>query len=125
VSTFLDDLGTQSLGDVLELAENGLFLGPFRNVSYTNALASFDPSDRLLLYTDGISEATFSDGEPFGLVRLRGFAAAQVNSQPVAFVNALMNTVSIQPFSLVFRPKTFAKYFRRRLYYSVVESIIG
>jgi serine phosphatase RsbU (regulator of sigma subunit) len=82
-------------GDVLELAENGLFLGPFRNVSYTNALAPFDLGDRLLLYTDGIIEATFSDGEPFGLVRLREFAAAQVNSQPAAFVNALMNTVSI------------------------------
>ncbi len=82
-------------GDVLELSENGLFLGPFRNVSYANALAPFDPGDRLLLYTDGIIEATFSDGEPFGLARLREFAAAHVSSQPAAFANALMNTVSI------------------------------
>ena len=82
-------------GEVLELAENGLFLGPFRNVSYANARAPFDPGDRLLLYTDGIIEATFSDGEPFGLVRLREFAAAQGNSEPAAFANALLNTVSI------------------------------
>lgn len=82
-------------GDVLELAENGLFLGPFRNASYTNARVPFDPGDRLLLYTDGIIEATFSDGEPFGPTRLREFAVAQVNSEPAAFANALMNTVSI------------------------------
>lgn len=82
-------------GEALELLENGLFLGPFRNVSYANARAPFDPGDRLLLYTDGIIEATFSDGEPFGLVRLREFAAAQVNSEPAAFANALLNTVSI------------------------------
>jgi sigma-B regulation protein RsbU (phosphoserine phosphatase) len=82
-------------GDVLELAENGLILGPFRNVPYANACAPFDPGDRLLLYTDGILEATFSDGEPFGLVRLREFAAAQGNSEPAAIANALLNTVSI------------------------------
>jgi sigma-B regulation protein RsbU (phosphoserine phosphatase) len=82
-------------GDVLELAENGLFLGPFRNASYTNARTPFVPGDCLLLYTDGIVEATFSDGEPFGPVRLREFAAAQANSKPAEFANALMNTVSI------------------------------
>ena len=82
-------------GDVLELAENGFFLGPFRNASYTNAHTPFVPGDRLLLYTDGIIEATFSDGEPFGPVRLREFAAAHGNSEAAAFANALMNTVSI------------------------------
>jgi len=82
-------------GEVVELAENGLILGPFRKASYTNMLAPFDPGDRLLLYTDGIIEATLSDGEPFGAVRLREFAAAHRNSEPAAFARALMNAVSI------------------------------
>ncbi len=88
-------LARRASGEVLELAENGLILGPFRKASYTNAIAPFEPGDRLLLYTDGIIEATVSDGEPFGPVRLREFAAAQANSEPAAFANTLMDTVSI------------------------------
>ena len=85
----------RSSGEVLELAENGLFLGPFRSASYTNAAAPFDPGDRLLLYTDGILEATFSDGEPFGSARLRELAIARSNLEPAAFTDILLDTVSI------------------------------
>lgn len=84
-------------GDLLELAENGLFLGPFRNASYANVRAPFEAGDRLVLYTDGIVEATFSDGEPFGPERLREFTAALRNSDPEAFVEGLINKVSIGP----------------------------
>ncbi len=49
-----------------------------------------------MLYTDGIVEATYSDGEPFGPARLREFVAAQLNSEPVAFLDALINTVSMR-----------------------------
>jgi serine phosphatase RsbU (regulator of sigma subunit) len=40
--------------EVIELAENGLFLGPFRHAKYTNVSTSFTQGDHLLLYTDGI-----------------------------------------------------------------------
>jgi hypothetical protein len=40
-------------------------------------------------------EAMFSDGEPFGPVRLREFAVAQGNSELATFASALMNAVSI------------------------------
>jgi len=83
-------------GEILELAENGLFLGPFRNASYTNVRTSFNRGDRLLLYTDGIVEATFTDGEPFGPERLRKFFATQGDSEPAGLVDALLNTVSIR-----------------------------
>jgi sigma-B regulation protein RsbU (phosphoserine phosphatase) len=82
-------------GEILELAENGLFLGPFRNASYANVRTPFNRGDRLLLYTDGIVEATFSDGEPFGPERLRKFFATQGDSELAGLANALMNTVSI------------------------------
>jgi sigma-B regulation protein RsbU (phosphoserine phosphatase) len=86
----------RSSGDILELAENGLFLGPFRNASYTNIRAQFNRGDLLLLYTDGIVEATFTDGEPFGPERLREFLAAQGHSEPAGLADALMNTVSVR-----------------------------
>ena len=83
-------------GKLIELAENGFFLGPFRNASYQNIRTSFDPGDWLLVYTDGIIEATVSDGEPFGAARLREFASSQGNSEPEAFVDALFKAVSIR-----------------------------
>ena len=83
-------------GDIIELAENGLFLGPFRDPSYANICAPFNCGDRLVLYTDGIVEATFTDGEPFGPERLREFLAAQGESKPEVLVDALMKTVSVR-----------------------------
>jgi sigma-B regulation protein RsbU (phosphoserine phosphatase) len=85
----------RTTGEVLELAENGLFLGPFRNASYSNARASFHRGDRLVLYTDGIVEAAFTDGEPFGPGRLREFVAARGDSEPAALANALMQTAPV------------------------------
>ncbi|MBZ5621669.1 MAG: serine/threonine-protein phosphatase [Acidobacteriia bacterium] len=43
---------------MIELAENGLFLGPFQHARDNNVSASFTPGDHFLLYTDGIIEAT-------------------------------------------------------------------
>ena len=83
-------------GEVIELAENGLFLGPFRHASYENIRVPFEPGDRLLCYTDGIIEATVADGEPFGAVRLREFASAQTRSAPAAFIDALLHAVSVR-----------------------------
>ncbi len=83
-------------GEIQELAENGLSLGPFRNASYKNVSAPFNYGDRLLLYTGGIVKATFSDGEPFGHERLRGFAAGHSKSEPATFADALIKTVSIR-----------------------------
>jgi sigma-B regulation protein RsbU (phosphoserine phosphatase) len=86
----------RSSGEILELEENGLFLGPFKNASYTNISAPFDRGDRLLLYTDGIVEATFTDGEPFGPERLREFFATMGDSEPADTAHALMKTVSVR-----------------------------
>lgn len=40
-------------------------------------------------------EAVFTDGEPFGLRRLREFLAAPSDSEPGALVDALINAVVI------------------------------
>lgn len=44
-------------GEVVQLAENGLFLGPFAHATYSNMTVTFETGDKLLLYTDGIVEA--------------------------------------------------------------------
>jgi sigma-B regulation protein RsbU (phosphoserine phosphatase) len=66
----------RAAGEVLELAENGLMLGPFAAAKYESVRVPFARGDRLLLYTDGIIEATLKDGEEFGLHRLKEFARA-------------------------------------------------
>ena len=81
-------------GEVTELAENGLFLGPFRHAVYQNLTAPFDRGDRFLLYTDGIIEATYGDGEPFGPERLRQFFAAAPTGDPMKVAGDLISVVS-------------------------------
>jgi serine phosphatase RsbU (regulator of sigma subunit) len=79
---------------VVELAENGLFLGPFRHARYTNVSTSFTPGDDLLLYTDGIVEATMPDAQPFGPDRLKDFALLSKAADPSALVDSLIRKVS-------------------------------
>jgi serine phosphatase RsbU (regulator of sigma subunit) len=42
---------------------------------------ALEPGDRLLLYTDGITEARSADGEQFGIARLIDFATRAVADQ--------------------------------------------
>lgn len=81
-------------GEIAELAENGLFLGPFRHAKYQNIRAPFQQGDSLLLYTDGIVEATLADGEPFGDARLREFFAARGAGEPAGTADALLQAVA-------------------------------
>ena len=84
----------RSAGEILELAENGLLLGPFRNASYANLRVPFERGDRLLLYTDGIVEAAAGDGAPFGLERLRKFFAGLREMKLAAVADALVAAAS-------------------------------
>ncbi len=57
-------------GRVEELSEGGLLLGVVEDVEYQQGLAPFAPGDALLLYSDGVSEATDPRGDQFGEERL-------------------------------------------------------
>jgi sigma-B regulation protein RsbU (phosphoserine phosphatase) len=57
-------------GHVEELGEGGLLLGVIEQTDYQQGLAAFAPGDALLLYSDGVSEATDSRGQQFGEDRL-------------------------------------------------------
>ena len=80
-------------GNVIAVAENGLMLAAFDFATYSTAAHSLEPGDRLLLYTDGIIEASSSSGEFFGEETLRkllrqtaGMDAGQAADRIVAAV---------------------------------------
>jgi PAS domain S-box-containing protein len=56
---------------VSEVLANGLPLGPFADPSYSAITVGLEPGDRIVLYTDGIIEATNPSGEEFGMKRLK------------------------------------------------------
>jgi phosphoserine phosphatase RsbU/P len=63
-------------GVAREFQENGFFLGPFAEATYSAILLQLETGDRLLLYTDGVLEFRNLAGEEFGGGRLKLFMAA-------------------------------------------------
>jgi sigma-B regulation protein RsbU (phosphoserine phosphatase) len=57
-------------GEIESLEEGGLVLGFNPDAAYSTASVNFYPGDRLLLYTDGLLEATDSRGAFYGDARL-------------------------------------------------------
>lgn len=57
-------------GTVQPLENGGAVLGVFPQWKYEDSLLHLDPGDRLILFTDGITEASLPDGEEFGEERL-------------------------------------------------------
>jgi sigma-B regulation protein RsbU (phosphoserine phosphatase) len=75
------------------LAAGGLVLGMFRDAEYANATFGLAPGDRLLLFTDGITEAFSPAGEEYGEERLamaalehRRLSAQELNQRLLAEV---------------------------------------
>jgi sigma-B regulation protein RsbU (phosphoserine phosphatase) len=81
-------------GEVVQLSENGLFIGPFPNATYSNILVPFQSGDKLLLYTDGIIEAAGPDGQEFGRERLEHLLHATKDLEPAEFVERLFQEIS-------------------------------
>jgi len=65
-------------GRAAESSDGGALLGVFPDWRYHDSQIELAPGDRLLLFTDGITEAGMEDGEEFGEERL--IASATENS---------------------------------------------
>ena len=80
-------------GSAERLAEGGSVLGAFPDRSYEEAAVEIAPGDRLLMYTDGVTEAENPGGEEFGEERLlevlRANAAADAEAIDRAIVDAV------------------------------------
>ena len=57
-------------GDVERLSEGGMVMGVFADAAFTQAELPLAPGDRVLFFTDGITEAPSPAGEEFGEERL-------------------------------------------------------
>jgi sigma-B regulation protein RsbU (phosphoserine phosphatase) len=53
-------------GRIIEVKENGLILAAFDFASYSNVIHRLEPGDRILLYTDGVVEASDASGDFLG-----------------------------------------------------------
>ena len=76
---------------VLEvLAEPGLLLGVRPNEAYAESEFSFETGDRILLYTDGLTDAENAAGESFGDAALCTFIQEKQDLQAEHFVDLLL-----------------------------------
>ncbi len=71
------------------LNEGGAVLGVFPAWEYKDALIALRPGDRLLLFTDGITEAADGDEREFGEENLAALALAQ-RARPAAEMNKVL-----------------------------------
>jgi len=84
----------KSKGKVMALDTFGLFLGISDNIEYEEKSITVERGDRLLLYTDGISELKDSSGEEFGEERLAKFIRENHQTRGESFNSNLLKTVN-------------------------------
>jgi sigma-B regulation protein RsbU (phosphoserine phosphatase) len=77
----------------IELDAEGMVLGVSKDVAFEEKCMKLARGDRLLLYTDGITEAQDPAGEFFGVARLRGLFAAQRHAAPEATIEAILQAL--------------------------------
>ena len=68
-------------GSVIRLGDGGMVLGVFPDTAYEQAECALEPGDRLIFYTDGITEARDAEGDEFGEERLTE-SAVRVRATP-------------------------------------------
>jgi sigma-B regulation protein RsbU (phosphoserine phosphatase) len=83
-----------SEGSTQALDHGGAVLGVFPTWEYENAKIEFHAGDRLLLVTDGITEASDRDDQEFGEEKLAVAALNECKSTAAEMSNALLNKVS-------------------------------
>ena len=80
-------------GSVKQLENGGALLGVFPEWKYQDSSVQLFSGDRLLLYTDGITEAARRDGEEFGEDRLISTTKSMVTEKPSALQAHLLSNV--------------------------------
>jgi len=81
-------------GSCLKLETGGTVLGMFADGSYEQASIDLLPGDRLVMFTDGITEATDSNGEEFGEERLIAILRAHPAPSAADLCDAIMRDVT-------------------------------
>jgi sigma-B regulation protein RsbU (phosphoserine phosphatase) len=82
----------KSTDKIIALDTNGLFLGIQDESLYEQKSIHYEPGDRCILYTDGITELKDDHNEEFGEVRLAKFLK-QHNNTSGSFCDNLLQTL--------------------------------
>ena len=82
-------------GEICRLASDNLPIGLFEGLSQTCSMLTtpFLPGDRLVLYTDGISESTAPDGSDLGVAGLERYVAESAHQPLGECVEAIRRRV--------------------------------
>ncbi len=84
----------RSNGQISRLESDGFPVGMFADVQYTTREVLVDRGDRLLIFSDGLTDAQNSDEEAFGDDRVIEFCRSiAASATPVELVDELMGTV--------------------------------
>jgi serine phosphatase RsbU (regulator of sigma subunit) len=81
-------------GRLVELGASGILLGHFPDAEYTPVEHQIADGDRVVLYTDGVIEATNQQGEFFDPQRLREFVVGYPGGPSETFCGALLGHLS-------------------------------
>ncbi|HYP26556.1 MAG TPA: SpoIIE family protein phosphatase [Blastocatellia bacterium] len=81
-------------GTRVRLEEGGALLGPFPDWDYEQRQVELRPGDKILLFTDGVTEALDSEGADFGeerlvelLIKNRGASASEVQERLIEAIS--------------------------------------
>jgi len=83
-----------SSGKAEAVEENGLLLAQFPEETYTFVEVPFEPGDRVVLTTDGVSECPSPKGEEFGTARLLAFLDQNRKLPTEGFADAVIEALS-------------------------------
>ena len=81
-------------GTTALLSEGGMVLGIFPDNSYDQAVIAIGPGDRVVFYTDGITESRNAAGDEYGEDRLKEVALASRHTALDAMKDALLADVN-------------------------------
>ena len=84
----------RSRGDVRVLTDGGIVLGIFPDAKYLDGAMHLEPGNKLLLFTDGIMEATNTRGQEYGEDRLRRELDDDPSGETATLHHKLMQDVS-------------------------------
>jgi phosphoserine phosphatase RsbU/P len=80
-------------GTVTSITENGLMLAAFDFATYTTITHAIQPGDRLILYTDGVLEATNIHDEEFGPDRLHALVRETASLTDVEAADKIISSI--------------------------------
>jgi sigma-B regulation protein RsbU (phosphoserine phosphatase) len=83
-----------SHGQARMLDKGGAVLGVFPEWAYEDTAIPFEPQDRLLLFTDGITEAEGADATEFGEEGVAAFARSNSRKSARELTNGLLESVN-------------------------------